>query len=82
MLIGILHTRVTGADTHEDLTNVDTGNNAVRLAESTSHTGLQSIGTSTRQHLVDTDNVEGVGSDPEVETFLSGVLDEVPKLTS
>lgn len=56
------HTRVTSADAHDDLTNVDTGDSAVGLAPCTTHTGLQSIGTSARQHLVDTDDVEGVSA--------------------
>jgi hypothetical protein len=38
---------------------------------------LQSIGTGARQHLVDTDDVVGVDTDTQVETFLSGELDEV-----
>ena len=70
-------TRVTSTDAHDDLTNVDTSNSPVGLAPSTTHTSLQSIGTSARQHLVDTDDVEGVGADAEVEAFLSSVLDEV-----
>lgn len=69
--------RVTGSDGHEDLTDVDTGNETVGLSESTTHTGLQPIGTSARQHLVDTDDVVGVDTDTEMETFLSGNLDEV-----
>ncbi len=69
--------RVTGSDGHENLTDVDTGNKTVGLAESTTHSGLQPIGTSARQHLVDTDDVVGVDTDAEVETFLSGNLDEV-----
>jgi hypothetical protein len=70
-------TRVTSADTQDDLANVDTGDSAVGLAPGTTHTSLQSIGTGTRQHLVDTDDVVGVGADTQVETLLSGVLDEV-----
>ena len=69
--------RVTGSDGHEDLTDVDTGNETVGLSEGTTHSGLQSIGTSARQHLVDTDDVVGVDTDAEMETFLSGNLDEV-----
>ena len=38
---------------------------------------MQSIGTSARQHLVDTDDVVGVDADTEMERFLSTVLDEV-----
>lgn len=71
-------TRVTGADTEDDLANVDTSNGAVRLAPSTTHARLQSIGTGARQHLVDADDVEGVNAHAQVETFLSGNLDEVP----
>jgi hypothetical protein len=69
---------VTSADGEDDLANVDTGDGAVGLTESTTHTSLQSIGTSTRQHLVDADDVVRVGTDAHVETFLSGNLDEVP----
>jgi hypothetical protein len=61
----------------DDLANVHTGNQTVGLAESTTHAGLQSIGTSARQHLVDTDDVVRVGADTEMETFLSGCLDHV-----
>jgi hypothetical protein len=68
---------ITSADAHENLANVDTGDSAVGLTPSTTHTGLQSIGTGTRQHLVDTDDVERVSTDSEVETLLTGVLDQV-----
>jgi len=69
---------VTSADGEENLTNVDTGYGTVGLSPGTTHTSLQSIGTSARQHLVDTDDVEGVGADTHVETFLSGNLHEIP----
>lgn len=64
-------------DGHEDLANVDTSDETVGLAESATHTRLQSIGTSARQHLVDADDVVRVDTDAHVETFLSGNLDEV-----
>lgn len=70
-------TGVTGADGQKDLADVDTGDSAVGLAPGTTHTSLQSIGTGTRQHLVDTDDVVRVGTDTEVEGFLSTDLDEV-----
>ena len=69
---------VTSAHGQDDLADVDTGDNAVGLAEGTTHSSLQSIGTGTRQHLIDTDNVVRVSADAHVETFLSGNLDEVP----
>lgn len=78
----IEHTGVTSADTQDDLADVDTGDSAVGLTPSTTHTGLQSIGTSARQHLVDADDVVRVGADTQVETFLSGVLDQVPVVAS
>ena len=68
---------IPSPDGHEDLANVHTSDKTVGLAESTTHTGLQSIGTSARQHLVDTDDVVGVDADTEMERFLSTVLDEV-----
>lgn len=69
---------VTGADGQNDLANVHTGNKTLGLTEGTTHTGLQTIGTSARQHLVDTDDVEGVHTDAQVETFLTGDLHKVP----
>lgn len=68
---------VTGADREQDLANVHAGNGAVGLTEGTTHTGLETIGSGTGQHLVDTDDVEGVGADTEMETFLSSGLHEV-----
>ena len=47
------------------------------LAKGTAHTGLETIGSGARQHLVDTDDMVRVGTDTEMETFLSGNLDEV-----
>lgn len=74
---GSRHTGVTSTQAHDDLANVDTGNSSVGLAPSTTHTSLQSIGTGTRQHLVDTDDVEGVGANAQVERVLSAGLDHV-----
>ena len=74
---GVKRTGVTSTDRHDDLANVDTGDSAVGLTPGTTHTSLQSIGTSARQHLVDTDDVVRVNADAEVETLLTGGLDEV-----
>lgn len=70
-------TSVTSANTHDDLTDVDTGDGAVGLTPSTTHTGLQPIGTGARQHLVDAHDVVGVSADTQVETLLAGVLHKV-----
>lgn len=71
-------TVVTSADGQNDLADVDTGDETVGLSESTTHTGLKSIGTGTRQHLVDTDDVVWVRADTEMEGLLTTDLDEVP----
>ena len=59
------------------MTNVYTGDGSVWFSPSTTHTGLQPIGTSARQHLVDTDDVEWVDTDTHVESILSGSLSNV-----
>ena len=71
-LVGVLR-----SDGHKGLANVDAGNCALRFAEGTSHTGLQTIGTGTRQHLVDTQDVKGVDTHSDVETILADGLDQV-----
>jgi len=68
---------VSGSHTEDDLTNVHTSNLAVGLAKSTTHAGLESIGSGARQHLVDTDDVIRVDADSEMETFFAGNLDEI-----
>jgi hypothetical protein len=49
----------------------------LRLAESTAHPSLEPIRSSARKHLVDTQHVEGVDADAQVEGVLSGVLGHV-----
>jgi len=66
-----------GANREDDVTDIDTGNHARGLAEGTTHTGLQTIGTCAGKHLVDTEHVEGMHTHTEVEALLSGVLCEV-----
>jgi len=68
---------VSSSDGEQDLANVDTSDGAVGLAPSASHTSLQSIGSSAGQHLVDADDMVRVGSNSEMEAFLSSDLDKV-----
>jgi len=68
---------VTGAHREQNLANVDTGNGVVGLTVSTTHTGLEPIGTSARKHLVDTDDVERVNTDTQVERVLARGLGDV-----
>lgn len=66
-----------GSDRDQDLANVNTGSKSLGLTPGTSHTLLQSIGSGTRQHLVDTENVEGVNTDSHVERLTSRNLGDV-----
>merc|ERR1712195_42266 len=50
---------LTATDRAQNLTDVDTSDGTIGLTEGTTHTGLETIGTSTRKHLVDT-NVESI----------------------
>ena len=68
---------VVGPDRDENLSDLDPGGGAVGLAEGASHSGLEPISSGTRQHFVDTQNVERVNPDPDVELILGGVLDHV-----
>merc|ERR1719264_880970 len=54
-------------DGNEDLADVNTSGCAVGLAKSSTHAGRESIGTSARQRLVDTEDVERVRPDTDVE---------------
>lgn len=68
---------VTGPDGEEDLADVDAGDGAVGLAPGATHAGLESIGAGAGQHLVDADDVVGVGADAEVKSFFAGDFDEI-----
>merc|ERR1719339_700942 len=68
---------VSGADGDQDLSDLDAGHGSVCLTEGSSHSSLQPIGASARQHFVDTQNVEGVHTNTDMELVLSGGLDEV-----
>ena len=54
--------RILCAERQDDLADVDASNESVGLSESTTHTSLKPISSSARQHLVDSDDVEGVGA--------------------
>lgn len=70
-------TIVTGSDGEEDLTNVHASNGSIGLSPRSAHPGLQPIGAGTGQHFVDADDMVWVGAHAEMETFLSGNLDEI-----
>ena len=68
---------VARSHTHDWLADVDPRDGALRLAEGPAHPGLEPIGPSARQHLVDADHVEGVQPHADVELVFSAVLDQV-----
>ena len=71
-LVGVL-----GTDGNKHLANVDTGGQASGLTPGVTHTLLQTIGTSTRQHLVDTEDVERVDTNAHVEGLTTRHLGDV-----
>ena len=48
-----------------------------RLPESSAHTSLKPIGSGARKHLVDSEDMEGVNPNPQVEGILAGELGHV-----
>jgi len=68
---------VVSPDGHERLSNVDTGDGSLRLAEGSPHSGLQTISACARQHFVDAQNVERMDTDLDVELILGRVLHHV-----
>ena len=65
------------AHREEDLADVDARHHAGGLAERTTHTGLQTIRTGTRQHLVDAQHLERVHAHTQMETVLARLLRKV-----
>jgi len=59
------------------LSDSNTGTDTLWLTESTPHSGLEPISPSTRKHLVDTQHMERVNPDPEMEGILSCMLGHV-----
>jgi len=65
------------ADGENDLADIDTSSGSVGLTPGTTHTGLESIRTGTAQHLVDSQNMEGVDTDTQMERVLSRGLGDI-----
>jgi len=72
-LSGALDVFGGGSDGHENLTDVYSCRFTETFTEGTSHTLLESIGTSARKHLVDSNDVPWVDSDSHVEVLSSAV---------
>jgi len=76
-LHGVWAGSVLASDGDDRLTDLDTGDKTLWFTVCTSHTSLESISSGTRQHLVDTHNMEGVASDSHVESILTAELGHV-----
>merc|ERR1712168_14301 len=57
---------VFASNRHQRLSDVNASNGSLRFPVSSSHSGLEPISSSTRQHFVDADDVEGVDSHADV----------------
>merc|ERR1712168_272819 len=68
---------VFASDRHQWLSDVDTCNRTLWFPVSSSHAGLQSVCSCTRQHFVDANDVEGVDPHADVEGVLASDLGHV-----
>jgi hypothetical protein len=68
---------VLGPDAHQDLPDFDTSRHTNGLSVRVTHSAGESIGSSTRQHLVGAEDVEGMGAYANVEGIFSNVLSQV-----
>ena len=72
-LDGLVYGTLLASQRHQNLTNTDTGTDTQRLSVGSSHSCLESISSSTRKHFVDTENVERLAPNSQVESFLTRV---------
>ncbi len=70
---------VVGSDRHERLSDANASDETLGFAKGTPHSSLKPIGSGTRQHLVDPQNMERMDSNPDVELILGRVLHHVLK---
>jgi len=68
---------VLRAHREDYLPDINPRHSALRLAKRSTHSCLEPVGSSTRQHLVDSDDVERMESHSHVERILAGKLHQV-----
>lgn len=63
-------------DSHgeENVADVDTGDQSLRLSVGSTHSSLETIGSGTGKHFVDTGDVEGMLADTKMETVLQRTM--------
>lgn len=66
-LYGILNGGSLCSHGNQNLVDLYAGNQALGLSEGVTHTSLESIGSGTGKHFVDTENVIGVDTDAHME---------------
>jgi len=68
---------VLAPDREQHLTNSYPGTYPLGLSKGTPHTSLEPISSCTRKHLVDSEHVEGVDTDTQVEGILASEFGHV-----
>lgn len=76
-LLSMLSIVVLAPDREQDLTNSHPGTCPQGLSKSTPHASLEPISSCTRKHLVDSEHMEGVDTDTQVEGILASELGHV-----
>ena len=76
-LLSMVAVTVLATDRKQDLPDSNTGTSSLGLSKSTPHSSLEPISPSTRKHLVNTQNMEGVHPHSQMESILAGVLGHV-----
>ena len=75
--LGVRYLIEWASDREEALANSDSSRFTKNLTESTSHTLLESISTSAGKHLIDTNTMERMNSDSEMEVLSTDVNEHV-----
>ena len=70
---------VVSPDRHERLSDANASDETLGFAKGTPHSSLKPVGSGTRQHLVDSQDMERMDSNPDVELILGRVLHHVLK---
>merc|ERR1712196_22887 len=68
---------VPASDGSNHLANVHSGHSSIGLSECSTHACLQSIGTRAGEHLVDTEDMEGMHTDTDMEGIFARILHHI-----
>lgn len=76
-LMSMVLVAIFATNREKHLTNINPSASTQGLPKSTSHTSLKPIGSGTRKHFVDPENMEGVNPNSQMKGVLSGELGHV-----